>query len=75
MISGSAFRVGANIRRLLPKVHSPSSDLYVSIMFSMSDWPDVSKTKGFFVKNLSADTSVQGEKALITVFLMLDYKQ
>ena len=44
-------------------------------MFSMSDWPDVSKTKGFFVKNLSADTSVQGEKALITVFLMLDYKQ
>ena len=41
----------------------------------MSDWPDVSKTKGFFVKNLSADTSVQGEKALITVFLMLDYKQ
>ena len=50
MISGSAFGVRAKIRRLLPKVHSPSSDLYVSIMFSMSDWPDVSKTKGFFVK-------------------------
>ena len=64
MISGSAFRVGANIGRLLPKVHSPSSDLYVSIMFSMSDWPDVSKTKGFFVKNLSADTSVQGDKSI-----------